>query len=377
MRLPPRPFLFRLPAVLLLAVFAGCAAVPAPPVTPSPSPGEAPADPFTSLSDRYRMTAEEEEAAGRPERALESWRIAAALRPGDEAADREISRLQDLLAAEADKHFHRGIAFDRKGSSAEARKEFLLALVARPDHAQALDYLKNRLHENTISYRVAEGDTYEEIARKFYDDPELAFLVAGANDLDMRTPPLPGRRLTLPIIEEGPPPPPAEKTAPGPKTPLSTPTPPQETPVGDGEVLLARAEGYLEAGNYRGALDVAAGIPSGDPAAEAARTLINTSLYKLGGELERKEQYVDALSSYREVNPGFQDVKKKVAALEKRIGNLAEEHYIAGMQFFINQKLPQAITEWEKTLALSPDHPKASEDIVKAQKLIEELQKIR
>jgi tetratricopeptide (TPR) repeat protein len=321
--------------------------------------------------------AREEEAAGRPERALESWRVAAALRPGDEVAVREISRLQDLLAAAADEHFHRGIAFDRKGSPAEARKEFLLALVARPDHAQALDYLKNRLHEDTFSYQVAEGDSYEGIARKFYEDPELAFLVARTNDLDMGTPPLPGRELILPILEDEPTPPPAEKMAPEPKKPPPTPEPPQKTAVSDGEFRLAKAEGYLEAGSYREALDAAAGIPPGDPAAEAARALINTSLYELGGELERKKQYLDALGSYRKVNPGFRDVKKKIASLEKRIGELAEEHYIAGMQFFINQKLPQAISEWEKTLALSPDHPKASEDIIKAQKLIEELQKIR
>lgn len=387
MSLFPRPFLSRLPAVMLLGALAGCAALPAPPGAPPPPRGGEPVDPFASLSDRYQNMAREEEAAGRPERALESWRIAAASRPGDKVAVREISRLQDLLASAADDHFHRGVAFYRQVSLAEARKEFLLALVARPDHAEALYYLKNRLQEDTISYQVAEGDTYAKIARKFYQDPELAFLVARANDLDMATAPLPGRQLILPLLEDEPGPPPARKMAPEPKKPApmpetpekppSMPETPKETPVSEGAVRLAKAEGYLEAGSYRDALEAAAGIQGGDPAAEAAQVVVNTSRYELGAELERKKRYLDALSSYSKVNPGFRDVKKKITALEKLIGELSEEHYIAGVQFFINQKLPQAISEWEKTLALNPDHPKASEDIVKAQNLIEELQKIR
>ena len=147
--------------------------------------------------------------------------------------------------------------------------------------------------------------------------------------------------------------------------------------MGESKLRLAKAEGYLDAGNYRDAFETAAGIPRGDPAAEDARALMNASLYELGGELEREKRYLDALDTYGKVNPGFRDVKKKVASLEKRIAELAEEHYIAGMQFFIGERLPQAIEEWEKTLALDPDHPKASEDIEKARKLIKELQKIR
>jgi len=57
--------------------------------------------------------------------------------------------------------------------------------------------------------------------------------------------------------------------------------------------------------------------------------------------------------------------------------DLAEEHYIAGVKFFVSQRLEEAITEWEKTLGLNPDHEKAGEDIRQATKLLEELQKVQ
>jgi cytochrome c-type biogenesis protein CcmH/NrfG len=55
----------------------------------------------------------------------------------------------------------------------------------------------------------------------------------------------------------------------------------------------------------------------------------------------------------------------------------AEEHYIAGVRYFVDQNLEQAIVQWEETLALNPDHSKASRDLKKARRLMEELERIR
>jgi hypothetical protein len=93
--------------------------------------------------------------------------------------------------------------------------------------------------------------------------------------------------------------------------------------------------------------------------------------------MEKKGDFADALVSYRSVNPGYRDVDEKIASAGKVVARLAEEHYKAGVQHFVDQKLEQAVTEWEKTLQLNPDHPNAGKDLAKTRKLIEELQKIQ
>jgi tetratricopeptide (TPR) repeat protein len=146
---------------------------------------------------------------------------------------------------------------------------------------------------------------------------------------------------------------------------------------GQAEIRLAKAEGYLEAGSFQDALAAAGGIPTGAPEAEAAREVINAAYYGTGMAQEKKGDYTAALASYGNVNPGYRDVKKKITSTRKMVDDLAEKHYKAGVQYFVDQKLEQAVTEWEETLQLNPNHPNAGKDLVKARKLIEELQKIQ
>jgi regulator of sirC expression with transglutaminase-like and TPR domain len=45
---------------------------------------------------------------------------------------------------------------------------------------------------------------------------------------------------------------------------------------------------------------------------------------------------------------------------------LAEVHYNTGVKYFVNDQLEKAIREWEQTLTLNPNHPKAHKDIENA-----------
>ncbi len=55
----------------------------------------------------------------------------------------------------------------------------------------------------------------------------------------------------------------------------------------------------------------------------------------------------------------------------------AEVHYQKGVKYFIAEDLPQAIKEWEETLRLNPEHPKAWKDLEKAQRLLENLGRVK
>ena len=48
----------------------------------------------------------------------------------------------------------------------------------------------------------------------------------------------------------------------------------------------------------------------------------------------------------------------------------AEEHYTKGVEHFLAQELQQALSEWEETLRLYPEHPNAQRDIQKVRNLL-------
>jgi predicted TPR repeat methyltransferase len=51
----------------------------------------------------------------------------------------------------------------------------------------------------------------------------------------------------------------------------------------------------------------------------------------------------------------------------------AESHYRSGVKHFLNEELEKAVAEWEKTLALNPEHRKARQDMENAQRLLDKL----
>ena len=91
----------------------------------------------------------------------------------------------------------------------------------------------------------------------------------------------------------------------------------------------------------------------------------------------KEERFADAVAAYRKAEPARKDVPAALAAVERRKREKAEELYNAGVRFFINQKLDEAILSWEQTLALNPEHPKAPKDIAKARGLQQKLKELR
>jgi nucleoid-associated protein YgaU len=165
-------------AALLLAACAGAppATAPAAPSAVTPRPGEEAAlpppgaTPFATLATRFTARAVRQEAAGDLRRALDSWKVVAALRTDATEPKRRVADLTARLKAAADQHYRDGNTRLQEGNIDAARREFLLSLASDPDHAKSLDALKNRLEPEATPYTVAAGDTFESIAKKQYGD---------------------------------------------------------------------------------------------------------------------------------------------------------------------------------------------------------------
>ena len=266
--------------------------------------------------------------------------------------------------------------------------------------------MKNRLEPEATPYTVAAGDTFESIAKKQYGDPAKAPIVARVNNLDPAGKPAPGTVLTLPNLA----PPaakPAAKRAPeavagdartprlgvrhrtgrrrrrgaaggrtGPDAAPAAAVEPAKAPD-PGEAQLVRALELFQAKKFEeagGAADKLAGNPA---VGARARELSGNAWFAAGDAALKEERFADAVAAYRKAEPARKDAAAALAAVERRKKEKAEESYNAGVRFFINQKLDEAIQSWEQTLALNPEHPKAPKDIAKARGLQQKLKELR
>ncbi|MGC2062013.1 MAG: LysM domain-containing protein [Thermodesulfovibrionales bacterium] len=333
--------------------------------------GEAPVK--GSFADVYRVKALEYEKAGELRKALQIWEIVGMFSPEDREGMKKITDLKKQANSTAADHFKKGVAYFKSGSSASARKEFLLTVLYNPNHSEALDYLKNRLEGDDFThYEVKKGDTLQSISQKIYNDPQKSFLITAFNDSDKQAKLLaPGVRLKLPVLELS-----APKQAPEEEhwKPSETDDPQVKPVAVDIEGLLANAAKLIKAKKYQDALSPLESVLEHDSKNSRALDMRNASNYEMGKMMNEKKNYGEALKFLSRVDPGYRDTKDMKVKAQNR---LADVHYNTGIKFFVNDQLEKAIREWEETLALNPTHTKARKDIENAQNLIKKLQNLK
>jgi tetratricopeptide (TPR) repeat protein len=362
-------FSFFLPLVLFsFSVCATGADQSQQPLSPSSPMGqENGKDPFSDFPERYRAKGRENETAGDLPKALKAWKIVRNFLPADEEAEKKIAQLQEQISAAADQHFQKGLAFFESRSYALARNEFLCALYLKPDHGEAIHYLKQKMAgEDIFTYEVKKGDTIKKVARKFYKDPQKDFLIAYFNGLKVDSRLEPPQILRMPILDS---PPPKTKSTSAKKVADLNPERAIEI-----KEILGKARDAYRVKNYPESAALTAKILEYDPANRECRELRNASFYQLGKKLSQEKKYDEAQEAFHRVDSGYKDVSTQLAKNQK---HLAEVHYINGVKFFIEEKIEGAIQEWQTTLSLEPKHPKAKKDIENARNLLKKLEKVR
>ena len=323
-------------------------------------------DPFSGVPERYRLKAREDEKKGDLPKALRGWELVKSFLPNDSEARDEMARLKRQISAAADEHFRRGLSFFETHSYAASRKEFLLTLYLNPDHAQAIQYLKEKLAgEDSLTYEVKRGETIKEVAGKIYEDPQKDYLIAYFNDLKIDAPIEPPMTLKMPVLD-----PASAARTPVPSKRVPDPSP--KIPLDKKEILRKARSSYQE-GNYQESAALTGKISEYEPANREIRELKNASYYQWGKQLSREEKYNEALEAFQWVDPGYKDVNLELSRSRKQ---MAEAHYIKGLKFFIEEEIENAIQEWEITISLEPNHAKAKEDIQNAWNLLHKLEKI-
>ncbi|MBN1829006.1 MAG: LysM peptidoglycan-binding domain-containing protein [Deltaproteobacteria bacterium] len=301
--------------ILVLLMTSGCATL-----TPSGTVDRT----MPPLSERLKIQAEEFERADRLPEAIDRWKILASLRPGDEAAVKKVRVLEEIASAKAETHYKQGVALAAKGQIDGARREFLLSLGYRPDHREALQYLRTRLIDDPfISYTTKERDTLSLIAQQFYGDAGGSSIIAYFNDIDEKAPLKIGISLKIPKLSVD-----------------------QLPAAASLQPTVRRAEEI----DYEELLFKAADLYD-DKRFKEARVYVNRILAHDKDNIDAKD-------------------------LVSRFQKDAEDHYRAGVYYFINEKIDEAIEEWTLALDIEPGHSAAKKDMEKARSLKKKLQQI-
>jgi tetratricopeptide (TPR) repeat protein len=369
--------------------------------------------------------------------ALFYMQIAGTLNPDSNKIPEKIADLKSTIKCKAQRHFTKGVKFFQKRRFKDARRQFLTTLRYSPGHKEALDYLKNRLlPKETLNYKVKGKETLQAISKEFYQDPSKDFLIAYFNNLKTGNPAVSGTILKIPVLKSNLNPPPfdtrielikaknllkekryqealdiAEKileydhlnkkasdlknsayyqmgiTLSGQKKypeaiKMFKKVAPEYQGVNDAiqrviDNELIKGKKLLKQKQYEQVLAVAGQILDHDPSNKAAEDLINMAFCQQGKDLTIQKNYTQAIDVLNRANPQYDCVKKTISYVYKTKKKDAEVHYLKGVKHFLNEELKSAIQEWDKTLALNPEHKKAKENINNARRLLEKFEKVK
>ncbi len=314
-------------ALILTATTCGCAALQPESVQPEARPAETYTKKAQALEDQSEL-----------QLALFTWQIIAQLDKDSNAPTSSIQRLQQKTAKAASRHFQQGRKYYKAGEYEKARREFLIALRYKPDHRQALFYLKTRLqrHEQA-TYRVQPGDSFIRIATKVFKDSGKAYIIAHFNGLDPQKPLLIGQTLWLPDIDSK-----------------------FLKPRSNVSILLEKAQSAYAGKRYEETVSFARRIQDEAPDHPKAKDLADAAHFEMGMALLERKAYLAAVEQFKQISPGYKGRDHAIEKAQNYIKQLATEEKLAQAQLHLrNNAWQRVINITEEILAQDPNNAQA------------------
>ena len=342
------------------------------------APVPAPPSPRQQLAAGHKERARRLERSGDLRQALDEWKIALTIDPGDQAAQEGRRQLEARMERSVAERLGQGREALGKGDHLEARRHFLAVLAMDPANQAAFSALQNDVKEiRFVPHTVKAGETLATIAERYYGDRARSEVIWETNQLPpnprlsagmvLKIPEIPGVPFVLPELRPKPPEPVARPDA---------PTPDTGRPAETVEInpLLVGARESLEKGEYQVALADVDRVLAGNAQNPDATELKKAVLYGLGKSQlgQRKyEESVRTLVQLARLTPTYQD---SPALLKQARERAAQQHYAQGLQLYREEKLEDAITQWKVVLEYEPEHVNAKKNIEQAERLLKSLQ---
>ncbi|MCD6224360.1 MAG: hypothetical protein J7K32_02350 [Deltaproteobacteria bacterium] len=347
-------FFFNYASILIIFLFCGCAGFQ-----------KAPEKAEISLYEKYSTKAMELEKKDEFRIALYYWKIADILAVDDEKADFYISSLKERIEKESSEHFRKRIDLYADNMPDQAFDKFLIAVRYDPEHKEAIRHL--RRIQSGKKYAEIQGNTTTEesvIPWTKVNEQQEGVPVAVQTDAYNKkkyfiVDSVPE---TKKIINE---------------SRLTEPEENKDDRMIRVKANLLKAETCFNNKDYDQTIRIVSKILGDDPGNSTALALGNASYFRKGNSLQLKKNYIEALKMFRNVEPGYKDVNKKISTLKKNLMQGADFYYKKGVRLFVDEKLKAAIVQWNKALELNPEHREAQKSIKKAYSILEKLKKVK
>jgi tetratricopeptide (TPR) repeat protein len=333
----------------------------------------------------------EYERKNQPHKALQSYEAALAVI----VAKKE--RLEDSLRKNAEKHYRKGLELQDQGKYGKARHEFLTALRLWPDFPEVVELLKPlqpKSHTRYVVHRVKEGEFLTTIAQKYYNDQSKFGIIAQFNDLEDATKVYAGMKLKIPEIEgvsfsqaaraqtaistsdeeTG------EKIAAGvnlPEAEDSAIAREQEMDYDPVGIYQEQGISLLEEGQYLAALHEFQKVLNTDPTRKQVRQHMAWAHYRQGEVLFNHAEYLGARTHFQKALSFDEDWTACKEYVKRSEEAYKEVHYLKGIQHFEEERLREAIEEWQAVKDMDPDYKQVQNYLLRAQKLLEKVQELK
>ena len=305
--------------------------------------------------------------------------------------------LEESLRQDAEKHYQSGLEYSEKGKYSEARREFLVALRLRPDFPEVVELLKPVPPPpigHYVVHQVKEGEYLAAIAEKYYGDKNKFEMIARANDLEDATKLHAGMKLIIPETkevdfsdlkkkqsseiptEEGTT---YVATIEGDQASKENPLLASEQEMDYDPVAIYQEQGVtlLEEGQYLAALHEFQKVLNTDPSRKKVQEYMAWAHYRQGevffnqaDYLKARDHFYQALSYDGEWTACKEYIRRAEDAYK-------EVHYLKGIEHFEEERLKEAIEQWQLVSKVDPNYKQVQNYLLRAQKLFEKVQELK
>jgi len=323
----------RLFVAALMVSLPACATVPSPPSKEAPRV-ERSKDPLGEAMRKSQEDARRFERDGRFRESLDRWTIVLTIEPQQVEAKQKIQELEGKVREEARRHIAAGKEQVQRHKKEAAQREFLAALRLDPLNREALEQLYQ-----------SEEQLGEQAA--FAKPPRRGGATGKIQaEVDAKAKAMPDEEV-------------------------------QEEEESGEEVSFAEAAELFRQGDYLAAIDAFTRVLAKQPGMREAAEYQKLAFYNQGLAYMKTENYADALKLFEQLRKMQPDFKRLGQNMQTAREKLADQHNLAGIRNFREQKLQEAIREWDQAIALNPKLESARRSQERAKKLLKSLDEIK
>ena len=378
---------WRLFHILLAAsILFGCAVIDKLPDSPH------------AVATGYLSQGRANENAGKWVEAARYYKLALTVEPQNTQAADSLKRVQAKRLKLAEAHYRRGLGHLAQGRYREGQRQFLATLRYWPQHKGALEKLQPRTRIKTkryILHTVQKGETISIISKKYYDDPMHFQTVARFNNLPDATTIQTGKELKIPEIEgvpflipEG-----------TPEIKTTSRTVGRQLTIRDWDYREAQQTEEIQAdakafdnmvANYRDAglelfnekkYDEAViefkKVVNADPQDFKTQEYLFRAHFSSAQDLLKEKQYHAADKQLQACLDFRTDCLQCLPLIKQCEDSYKELHYQLGIQYFGEEKLENAIKEWQLVKKFDPHYKRVEENIRRAEKISIKIQQLK